>query len=70
MRNPIRVWFDYNGRNMVQIASEPAGKMVTHYGKLCMANAGISILASAVIMGVAYAGYKIYEKVEDMKEQK
>lgn len=68
-KNPLRTWFAYNGKNLSEIATEPATKAIRHYGKLCMANSGISILVSAGIVGVIYVGYKVYEKVSEPKPE-
>ena len=65
MRNPIRTWMDYNGRNMTAIAAEPACKAIRHFGKLYMVNAGIGILFSAGVVCAIYAGHKVYEKVQE-----
>ena len=70
MRNPIRTRMDYNGRNLTAIAAEPACKAIRHYGKLCMSNAGISILFSAGVVCAIYAGYKVYEKVQEKTASK
>ena len=68
-KNPLRTWFVYNGKNLSEIATEPALKAIRHYGKLRMTNSGISILVSAGIVGVVYVGYRVYEKVSELKPE-
>lgn len=65
VKNPIRTYLHYNGSEMVAIASEPAGKAILHYGKLCGVNALIVTAITAVVCGVTYVGYKVYDKIEE-----
>lgn len=67
VKNPIRTYLHYNGSEMVAIASEPAGKAILHYGKLCGVNALIGAALTGVVCGVTYVGYKIYDKIEEKK---
>lgn len=65
VKNPIRAYLNYNGSEMVAIASEPACKAILHYGKL----AGVNMLIGIAVYGGAYVGYKIYEKFDEQKEK-
>lgn len=67
VKNPIRAYLHYNGSEMVAIASEPAGKAILHYGKLCGVDALIGAVITGVVCGVTYVGYKIYDKIEEKK---
>ena len=67
VKNPIRAYLHYNGSEMVAIASEPAGKAILHYSKLCGVNMLLSLAVGVVVGGVAGIGYKIYDKIEEKK---
>lgn len=68
MKNPIRTYLNWYGRNLVEISTEPAGKAITHYGKVFAKSAAVSLAVSAVVYGGIIAGYIIREKIEEAKE--
>lgn len=68
MKNPIRTWCNWYGRNLVEISTEPAGKAIMHYGKVFAKNAAVSFVVSAVVCGGIVVGYIIREKIEEAKE--
>lgn len=70
MRNPIRAYVGWQGKNLVEIASEPAGKAIAHYGKVAMSEFGLGVLAGFAMLGIGFVGYKINEKIKEMKEAK
>lgn len=70
VKNPIRTYLHYNGSEMVAIASEPAGKAILHYGKLCGVDVLISVAIGVVVGGVTYIGAKIYYDLEEKKSIK
>lgn len=68
IKNPIRTYLNWYGRNCVEIAAEPAGKALVHYGKFAAKQFVAGVAIYAVACGVVYAGTKIYDKIEEMKE--
>lgn len=68
MKNPVRTYLNWYGRNLVEISEEPAKKALMHHGKFTLQVLAISLAVSAVVGGVTYAGCKIYEKVTEEKE--
>ena len=68
IKNPIRTYLNWYGRNCVEIAAEPAGKALVHYGKFVAQQIAASFAIYAVVCGAAYVGTKIYDKFEEMKE--
>lgn len=69
IKNPIRTYMNWYGRNLVEIAAEPTGKAILHYGKFTAKVALASFAAAAVIYGGAIAGQKIYEKIQEGKDE-
>ena len=68
IKNPIRTYLNWYGRNCVEIAAEPAGKALVHYGKFAAKQFFAGVAIYAVIYGAVYAGTKIHDKIEEMKE--
>lgn len=68
MKNPVRTYLNWYGRNWVEISEEPAKKALMHYGKFTLQGIAISLAVAAVVGGVTYARCKIYEKVTEEKE--
>lgn len=68
IKNPIRTYLNWHGRNCMEIAAEPAGKALVHYGKFLAQTIAVSFAIYAVTSGVVYAGFKIHDKIEEMKE--
>lgn len=68
MKNPVRTYLNWYGRNWVEISEEPATKALAHYGKFALQGIAIAAAISAVVGGVTYAGCRIYQKVTEEKE--
>lgn len=69
IKNPIRTYLNWYGRNCVEIAAEPAGKAIVHYGKFAAKIIAASVAIYAVGCGVVYVGTKVYDKIQEMKEE-
>lgn len=68
MKNPIRTYLNWYGRNWVEIAAEPAGKALVHYGKFSAKLIAASVAVTAVVCGGIMVGNAIKEKLEERKE--
>lgn len=68
IKNPLRAYMNWYGRNCVEIATEPAGKAFMHYGKFAVQQIAVCVALGAIGYGVGYAGTKIYDKIQEMKE--
>lgn len=65
IKNPLRTWANWYGSNLVEIAAEPAGKALMHYGKVCGQSFLIGFIP-AMVVGVCVAGYYvIHDKLEE-----
>ena len=67
IKNPVRTYLNWYGRNLVEISEEPAMRALTHHCKFSLQVIAISLAVGAVVGGVTYAGCKIYEKVTEEK---
>lgn len=67
MKNPIRSYLNWYGRNLTEISTEPAGKAIWHYSKFTMKTVGIGIAISTVILAGIAIGNAIHEKREEDK---
>lgn len=68
MKNPIRTYFNWYGRNLTDISVEPAGKAIWHFTKFSAKNIGISIAVSAVICGGVAIGQYIHNKLTEKQD--
>lgn len=69
IKNPLRTYLNWYGRNCVEIAAEPAGKAIMHYGKFAAQQFAVVLVVYAISYGVGYAGMTIYDKIQEMKEE-
>lgn len=69
IENPIRTYLNWYGRNCVEIAAEPTGKAIAHYCKFTGKMIAASLALSAVLYGGMYLGTKVYDKIQEMKEE-
>lgn len=70
IKNPLRTYINWYGRNMVEIAEEPAGRALAHYGKFAAKNIAIGVAATVVVYGAFAVGYMIKDKIDEIKENK
>lgn len=68
-KNPIRKYMNWYGKNCVEIASEPAGKALMHYGKFTAQTVGLALAATAISYGIAYVGLKLWAKFAKEDEE-
>lgn len=67
MKNPIRTYLNWYGRNLVEISTESAGKALVHYGKFTAKVTLAAVAVTAVVYGGIAAGYYIHDKIEEAK---
>ena len=68
IKNPVRTYLNWYGKNLCEIAAEPAGKALVHYGKFTGKVIVASVAVSAVLYGGVYLGMKIYDRITEDKE--
>lgn len=65
MKNPIRSYLNWYGRNLTEISTEPAGKAIWHYSKFTMKTVGIGMALATVIL----AGFAIGDTIREKREE-
>lgn len=70
IKNPIRTYLNWYGRNWIEISEEPTARALAHYGTFSAKIIGAGLAVGAVTYGAIYLGMMIHDKMELAKYRK